>query len=467
MGTVINQLGRWGTNLISSSTSEATADLDLSNTSGESANFSVSVIGGEEDLLDLAQLEYPPFTNTLTSSGTLTDGKLLAISGESYGRIYNQEISLKPYWGTVNGYLYEIARACGLSSGDSRYYRFGAPTPTENRWWPGYVGDAWFLVKQVFALYGRDVPTFGTFGPPIRGNEYLGNYVSTSSPVDVTAGSQDITVHYYELLSTPELYPGSWDYADQEILTVDAGEVLETELQLNAWVRSVNQPVAVDWVPAEPSATSVYSVTGADNLPIKASQWTSHGGSITVETTDDPSVLKVRVVGPATPQLEGVDGTVKYAPYQIAMTSTEGGLWNSLHISGDGYPFIRKSVTARTGAVRGVENTEIDSVLVATEEQAWEVARKAINNNDGLKRTFSGETFENIDVGDRIRGRFGWYRVLSVESSLEGYQFEAVQDTTFQDGADHYAGMTYAQVQTLWANKKYQQFKIGALKDVS
>lgn len=265
--------------------------------------------------------------------------------------------------------------------------------------------------------------------------------------------------------TTPDASPSEGTYLEftpiatenMQILSINAGETISYEVQLNAWVTAVNQPVAVDLVgPEERTDLGAYCVVGADGLPVTAAQWTGQGGKLVVSLTDDPSVIKVEVTAPPIDILLGTDGGNRLSPYSIAAASGDNTLYNSLHITGVGLRFNKQELTLPTGVNSNVTIEEIgvtvDNPWVSNIEKAYDIGVRAAQAWAGPTYTFSEGTtskrhaLRNV-VGSRFNGDNVKFRIESASGSSAGVRCAGISDTTFEDFNTSATGLTF----TAWA----------------
>lgn len=243
------------------------------------------------------------------------------------------------------------------------------------------------------------------------------NLIDISTGVAMGESARTVEVSYYnnEYVAYGELYPplstyednysteeGDAEAAELNILQVDANETVEYTLQLDATPLSVDRrPSAVDGVSDSPQTASVYTVVGADDLPVPAAQWNAQGGKVRVRISpDDPTQLIVTVHGPSNKEL---------APYRIAMSSGSGNYYNSLHIMGEGTRFLEKFVTIHTGATTDTTGTEVgvrvQNRYITTKSQALDTGKHTAAAYSGFVASVNGTAVDinrrGVDVGIR------------------------------------------------------------------
>lgn len=167
-------------------------------------------------------------------------------------------------------------------------------------------------------------------------------------------------------------------------------------------------------------------------------------------TTDDPSVIRVVVTG---------SKEESYAPYSIAATAGASNMYNSLHITGTGTLWEKKSIEMYTGVPRtGAEDetpTEIDNRYVLSAGTAYALALEAcaeyvggLPSITGTAQSLSPDGLGDIGVvaGGRFRDKDNVYRVDTVTISPNNVQYSASADTLFSDVSDTMStGETFAQ----------------------
>lgn len=150
--------------------------------------------------------------------------------------------------------------------------------------------------------------------------------------------AQRVEGYAYEMTSGTGLVypPGGWSEG-VTIYTVDAGQLLEVTLDIEASLSSVEQPDCVLFVDQNHAATSVYSVTGKDGAPIPPAQWKDGGGGLSVAISEDTRSLILTIQGSA---------EAEYAPYRISVASGTGDHYSSLRIRGEGVFFTKELLSA-------------------------------------------------------------------------------------------------------------------------
>lgn len=301
----------------------------------------------------------------------------------------------------------------------------------------GFSGDVWeYLNKKLAPAMGvelalvsnnivvRDPRTVTSVNH--RNSSYAWNMESAER-------GRAIEVYYYETqtITNQLIYPPNGWEDDVPIFSVDAGDVIEETIEVDASITSVVQPTCVLNIGPEYIGDSVYTVAGADGLPIPPAQWAAQGGRLEVEIGEDTRTLTVRITGAS---------EAKYAPYRIAVASGTSESYSTLRILGTGVKFNKQKITSYTGVNPDEVSEEIavtiDNECIRTQADAFEAAAKAGMNYGGPRHT--------LDVGTTGINRLG-------DSGSRTY-------ATIADFNSEYAGMTIAQFNTLWAGKTIADF---------
>lgn len=353
--------------------------------------------------------------------------------------------------------------------------------PSTSVTFPGWQGTILDYLKMFCAVFDYEFvphetnPDVVVFRP-LRGNSFTDYSSGVSFRInDQTLARKIEVVDYsYEDMDNNSDVEFSPAYtSDVQILTVDAGQVATYDIKVNGWVSTLNQPVVMDLVgPEERTDVGAYCVSGSDGLPITATQWTDTGGSVTVETTDDPTVIHVTVVAPKALSLFDAGGEERFAPYSIAATAGDNTVYNSLHITGRGVRYREENIAFFTGvddpAITEDTGAVVENPWVTGTEKTFRVGVRAAQVYAGPNYTvdLSGAPRTKIldVVGSRCNGDAVKFRVVSVtgtESSLSGSGY---MDTTFADFNAVSSGMTFSQWNNANVNMTFNSWAAVPLK---
>lgn len=404
---------------------------------------------------------------------------------------------------------------------------------------PGWNGNAWLIIKQMasaqsveIALASDDV----VMRPFRQRTAVTARDASVGWATSDSNTAQSVEVYYYEteVVTNGLVYPlGGWT-PDVEVQSVNAGATTKYTVDLvpstqatdgsqvttgpGASITSIQQPVCVTSVDENYSASSVYTVTGSDGLPIPPAEWAAGGGSVTVAIGEDTQSLIFTIVG---------SNDTQYAPYDIAMASGTSNEYSSLRIVGSGVFYNRQVVTLRNGNDPDLSPTVIgatvDNPFITSYEQAWRtglwtlaaftgptmtvsVTSTGINQvgDSGsyvyptmgdfnaeyagmtmgawnalhagmsmgdfdaeqfalVQGDFANQAFGNVG-GARYYSDFMWYRIRTVSDwSPTSIQFTAERDTTFADFNEVHAGMTMGQFNALHATDSMGDYSMTPL----
>ena len=387
----------------------------------------------------------------------------------------NVEVTVPPAAsGTLVSIIDPILAPIGLTSE-------GLPGTTSPR--PGWRGNLLDYLKQFCMAFDLEMlpsavdPDVVTFRA-IRANTFDSSLMSLDFDVDDQQLAQSIGIYNYVITrafgSNVEVSPAAT--TDAQILTVNAGETATYDLQLNAWVASVNQPAVLDYVgPEERSDVGAYCVAGSDGLPIAAAQWIATGGDVTVEVTDNPSIVRVTVTAPQAPALLSPAGEERFSPYSIAATAGDGTLYNSLHVTGSATRWDKQTLNLPTGVVSEVTvepiGVTVDNVWVSTWDKTYKLGVRAAQTFAGPTYTVSnvatspGGELRDI-VGARSDGDEIKFRVQSASATEGGVNYSGTMDTTFNDfDAAMPSGMTFDQWATaIPASMTFDKWAVVPLK---
>ena len=349
--------------------------------------------------------------------------------------------------------------------------------PATSTTFPGWNGPLWDYLKLFCAVHNYEMIPHAT-GPSsvvFRGirSSTFGDYLADKTFTlnnQTQAQNVEVTDYGYGVMSgsnielTPALSP------DAQVLSVSPGETAEFEIRVDGWVATVNQPAVLDFVGSgERTDGGAYCVAGSDGLPITAAQWTATGGSVKVQLTEDPSVIKVIVNSSAHFSLKGPNGEDRFAPYSIAATSGDGTLYNSLHITGTGVRHNKKTVRIPTGVSEGEElGATVDNPWVTGVDKTYTIGSRAAQAYAGPSYTMSLETAPRSAlrsvVGSRFDGKEVKFRITNVTFSESSLTASGSMDTLISDFNSSASGMTFSQWATAVGAITFNKWSVTPLK---
>ena len=458
--------------------------LDPSNSEGGTGNISLTT--SPQDAGNPQKLRNKRFSLSDSYWGEVQgrvsevrwDASQVSVQAETMLQRLNIEVSLPPSVPTIAqpnpggdyGMTQALSKAGMTSSG----------LGTNSEVFPGWFGNLWEYVKMFCVTHDVEPYLDGTypdtvFFRPIRGSSYDGHDLSALGLVindqNVAKSIETIVYNYDTPTHNVEFSPFAVDTA--QILTVNPGESLDYEIPINGWYRSLNQPVPLDLVgPEERTDSGAYCVAGSDGLPITAAQWVATGGSIVVEPTDNPSVIKVTVTAPKATQLTGVDGLTHDSPYSIAATSGDNTLYNSLHITGSGLRYTPETLVLPTGVNPSISMQDVGATVnnpfVRNLSLGYDLGVRAAQAYAGPQFRVDGVLVSNTEYGDILGARFKqndtMFRLESITASESSMAFAGTMDTLFDDFNEEWTGKTFANFNSKWAGSTFDDFASASLE---
>lgn len=339
---------------------------------------------------------------------------------------------------------------------------------------PGWTGTLLDYVKH-FCNYARmeyvigatsDIVTFRA----LRNVTITGNRGDVEFGVNDQTLAQSVEVIRYNYLVPPTIYsnieftPAGEDEA--QIISVNAGETSVTDLKINGWVASLNQPVAALGVGPEARVDmGAYQVLGSNGLPVSPATWNDQGGSVVVATTDDPTIIRVSVTAPDAVYLTGSGGDARPSPYSLAVNDDKTTT-AALHITGKGVLFKTQTVSVATGVEDNLTyekvGATVDNPFVSSADDTWNIGIRAAQYFAGANQSASFSLPDTQDIesvlGARVLGDAIQYRVNSVSWSGGQYTVSCSDLVTVSDFDTLWDGLTIADFDTAWAGKTISEF---------
>lgn len=479
-------------NLIDYQVAEDSTPVDPSDTTG--ATGAITMVTVEQD--DTISLMDIPVDLSVVTQG-VTRGTVRGLSSTDEQATITADSRLaqlvvnrqaQPFEGSLGSYFDYLLGLAEITDGlvvDLDLYSI----PVE---YPGWSGSVWDYMKKVCVANELEVSLVSNnvVVRPIR-ERIAETYRDTSRTwgLDSTQQARSVEIYYYDndYRTGSLFYPaGGWN-PDVEVMQVGAGETVTYPITFNASLTSIQQPVVQDFVARDYIASSVYSVSGNDGLPIPSAQWLAQGGSLTVEINEDTRGATVTIVGASEAQ---------YAPYSIAVQSSPTDRYSTLRLIGTGVFYDKKLLTLNTSVDPDVVTTQvgatIDNEFITTEADAlhaglwalkrWGSPKYTITVNafgvnrmgdngsyryptfaefnalyagdlfsdfntewsgqliedfnrfmvDMVQNDFANQAFGNI-AGSRVRWKNAWFRVRSATNAAAGIGYSAEEDTTVGD----------------------------------
>lgn len=396
-------------------------------------------------LLDSRYGTYPARVSSVTKS----EGLYSVTADDAFSGL-NKWLTVKPYAGTLAGYLTRLKNTANLS------YPF-TTSVSRNVVCPGFRGNVWAEFNKF--LSAQDLEAAQVDGGlvvrlPRQSTASLDNEITSSLSADDQSTSQYVTVPYFQMRSNTiqsqiAVFPNRRSVEDMQFapITVEPGETVVQQITLQASLSSVNQPEVMDYVAASTTGegtNGMYCVVDSEGKPIPAAAWTNGGGRLRVRLTDDPSIIEVIVTA---------SRITDFGSYRIAagVGSTSDSHYNSLRVTGTGLRWDEDSVTMHTGAPNNTEGedstTTVDNRFILTRAAAWTAAIKASSALCGGVPSLSGsfvpepgEKFGTL-AGSRIRRDGNYFRISETTFTPSNVQFNSKSDVLVSDFNSFYGTM--------------------------
>lgn len=454
--------------------------LDSGDTSGGVGDVSVTIKtpSDPEHTLNkqgaavLARKTFSLFTRYGLIQGSITDTSI----GDGYGTLVLSGVTAAERLNVYNvravptrDYLYAVIEYYVRMAGENITWDMDLSLAPRIILAPGWTGELWYFLKQLCAAERVQISITQSevyFGP-IR-TEAAAQEVGLDSQASVDSISLAQFVEVYEYNSKwvsggPVYPPGGWS-DEVEVISVNAGEYEEIELEVSGSLVSIVTPKMVERVGRDVINASVYTIVGDDGLPIKPAQWTAKGGKVTFEVSEDSRKIIMKVQTPE--KINMYNGEVSQS-YAFALAADgSGSRYSTLRILGTGILFDHEPLKIPTGATEQQTGTEvgetIDNPFLSNRAKVFTAAMAAANKYSGYNPSISGNVMDirpgqpsPSNEGERVFVDQRPYRIRTASYSPGGVQYTAENDLAFGDVQESYGGLTYAQIQTANAGLTY------------
>lgn len=314
---------------------------------------------------------------------------------------------------------------------------------------PGWYGELWFHLKQMAAASDIEISFVSgiVLLRPIRTRQATrGRELSRSLSSNPAQLAQAVEVYRYNnraIVDEIAYPPGGWK-PEVTILSVNAGETIEQQIELGASLSDFAVPVMKTFVGKNDVSQSVYTVVADDGLPVSPSAWSAFGGKVEFTLNDDTKSMTVKLTG-----AEGIptaSGEVSKS-FSLALASdTSGSRYSTLRIIGTGVAFEKQLVRVPTGVSATRTGTDvgetIDNPFVSTLNDAYTAGVRAAKRFAGYSPSMSGTV-----VSLNKRGESGGAK--NVPYSFVQTMFTGLTYGDVKARGDH-AGHTYGEVYNGW-----------------
>lgn len=379
-------------------------------------------------------------------SVTDTSGATISLSCDSRLNVLNvYNIQSQPFVGTLEAAFTYYLSLAGVTTS----LFVDETIRSRSVVFPGWEGELWYNLKQMATAQFLDIALVSNviLLRPARLRTAIGGYdISRGHDTSTSSLAQSVEVYRYDntpITNAPVYPPGGWT-PEVDVITVGAGESITQELQLSASLTSVNQPTMTTFV-AQNTVGSVYTIVADDGFPVPPALWAANGGSLSVAVNPNTTSLTVYLTGatniPVTAGSE--DGYSK--SFSVALASdTSGNRYSTLRLTGTGVAYTKEKVTFPTGLTPQQTATEvgltIDNPFVTDRNQMYNLGVRAAELYAGQVPSISGSVTAVNEIGQSGSARYPTYA--------------AVQSNLVTAGAN-----TYAQVQTYYGTKSYEEVR--------
>ena len=465
------------------SITEDSTPLDGGDSRGSVGTFTITAISPDKDLTPNHPIIKwgPQFLSRKTiqvrdSTRGYTTGYVTSVSADDsaatvtltcnsrLGYLNSYNINAKPFVGTLkNAVLYY----CSLA-GQTTDIFVDDSIAGKAVVFPGWSGELWYYLKLLMAGVGVDLSLVSgvIYVRPVRIREaiqYRDTARSISSSSDSTAQSIEIYCYNTKQITDRLVYPpGGWS-SDVEVITCNAGETIEQQLELSASVSEIKQPAFSTSVKPDYNASSVFTVVGDDGLPISSDAFYNNGGAINVAINDDTTSLTLTFTAPkGLPSSGGGEISV----YAIALASDTSTRYSTLRIIGSGVSFDKQLYSFATGLTETETATDvgltIDNPFIAKLETVFSIGATAASTYSGNSISSSGTIVDWDDAGNNVFGNvngarvwdqngFSWYRVRSGTISQDLINYSADLDNTCGDVDSAWGSKTCGEVDAMFS----------------
>lgn len=320
----------------------------------------------------------------------------------------------------------------------------------------GWTGEVWEQIKKLAAIQQFEIAAVAdaTVVRKLRTRWLeVGKYTSLRTSTGGGEAAREVEVHYYntEWRNSEQIHPNpETSITDRPIISAEAGETVVTNVPVNMWIGTLQQPNHVLTLPWDyTSDTSVYSVVDKEGDPVTPGDWANGGGMVSFEIGADGRSVDITVRGMITNHR---------APYRIASSSQDREYqFPALYIAASGVHFDEQVMSTRTGA--NEQYLPVDSVVVIDEPMvSTRDEAAAVMMNAAL--ALAGEV-QSLEAGSTAVNRRGETGEIVYPSFGE---FDAAHPTeTFGDfdaiwGTETFGDFDAAQAELVAGNFESQAF---------
>lgn len=337
---------------------------------------------------------------------------------------------------------------------------------------PGWNTTGWDVLKQIATAYGIEF-TWVNDGIVCRDlgtvELSLDNVEAGSVSLSLNSQGSGRSVDFKNYNTTSGFNITLWDaFVAGNTLQVNANETTTVTIQTDSYPTTVAQPIVSD---ATALPAGQYRVSGSDNLPVVAAQWTAFGGSVTVAINPDtPGALDITIKGPS--PIPGVTG-----PYSLAV-SDGATSYPQFSVIGSGVVTDPETVNILSGADHAKVTQEVafsvDNICHANRTLIYDRCTWALTIASGPTLSLDA-TVPTRDIagfgltaGSLVSFKESQYRVVTADIGNEWTQITASRHITVGefDAFMAAAGVQVGEFDTFWDGNECEDLKIKTLRPV-
>lgn len=418
---------------------------------------------------------------------------VVSLTGDTIASKLNVEVTAAPHYGSGYTLLSAIEYYCGLAgisvaNGNLAYDgTLEADLDLIPVNFVGWRGNLWEYLKMLCAAASGSLTEDKPFEIYNNGKVLTFRYAKTTyaSYAKKDLSAQSISVNSFDAAQEVKIYNYSTSWGNQQVvhdqgsrvtgiyaaynsslpdgIQVNAGETVTRRVQIDASLKTVYSPVAVDAISPLPytSGLGQYCVAGSDGALLKSAQWTGQGGKLTVALTENPNEIEITITAPAAPSLEKSTSTaLGYAPYRVGVEIADGQEYPALYITGDGVFFDKELYTIATGAspdyTTKVSSPTIDNPFITGLNAMYSRGIAAaqvtcgpsvtLNESVGITQPFGATPGKLRAVGSNE------YRITNINYSAEQTEMTAQAVVPFSKFEAKWTGKTFADFEAVALN---------------
>lgn len=364
---------------------------------------------------------------------------------------------LQPFTGPSSSFITSLFSLCNISKPvdvlETLYFSFAGGE------WNVYDILKQFLTSRQLMIIEEN-NRFVITKVNTRGTIELKNIISYSKSTAVREGSPKIKVKWRRSRNGSYMqYSPSG--IDESPLVVEANQTIEHLIEIRGGLSYVHQPTLLAVVPNASADGTVgrYCVSNNLGYAVPPARWTGLGGSLKVEITDNPAIIKVTITGSNDPDL---------APFRIAAAGFDS-FYNSLQLTGSGVLYEDEEFDVYTGTPESTAGSEYGTTVENPFFDDFGVSFQAslyTSKNYGTPKQSISVTVGKIDVGDVFtdvigkRFRFGdlYYLTTSISVNETSVTLIGEEDTRISDLNEIWATKRLSDVNAKWGSTRIMTF---------